>query len=60
MKAFKKTAVPRNSELFQILRGIDEEAVAKARDAEGSQVKRVFQKGVTKIDCDNIAQLVKD
>ena len=31
----KKTAIPRNCKLFEILRGIDEQAILKAREMAG-------------------------
>lgn len=46
----KNAKIPRGSKLFTILRGIDEEEVAKARKMQGFEQSRKFESGVTKIE----------
>lgn len=60
MKKLQRCAIPAKSKLFEILRGIDEQEIAKARSAEGSEVKREFQKGVTRIDDKTLADIIPD
>lgn len=46
----KKGAIPRNSKLFTILRGIDEEQILKAREMAGFEnIRKVIPKA-TKVE----------
>lgn len=49
-KKKQKTAIPRNSKLFAILRGIDETEVAKARKMQGFDRCIKIDKKATKIE----------
>lgn len=46
----KNARVPRNSKLFTILRGIDEQEIAEARKMQGFEQSRKVESGVTKIE----------
>lgn len=54
LKKKQKTAIPRNSKLFTILRGIDEQEVAKARKMQGFDQSIKIETNATKIELVNI------
>ena len=52
----QKGAIPRNSKLFTILRGIDEKEIADARKMQGFDQNIKVEKGVKKIELVDIKQ----
>lgn len=58
-KAKSKTAIPRNSKLFSILRGIDEEEIAKARKMQGFDKCIKVEPAAKKIELIDIKGLTK-
>lgn len=55
----RKNAIPRNSKLFSILRGIDEQEIAAARKMEGFDQCIKMESGVTKVELVDIKQVTK-
>ena len=49
-KKQNKSKIPRDSKLFTILRGIDEQEIAAARKMQGFEQTRRIERGVTKIE----------
>lgn len=54
-----KTVIPRNSKLFAILRGIDEQEIAKARKMQGFEQSIKVERDVKKIELVDLKNLSK-
>ena len=55
----KKTAIPRDSKLFGILRGIDEQAILKAREMAGFEQTMKIEPKAQKVELVEFKKLQK-